>query len=848
MALTAVSSSKILRKVLGNEADSLLWRREVCKARSRKLPIVILQMIIRAEELRGSEASPLLKLLPNGQEWEATLDSACRAGRTRKQLEEYARVLDAKTDDERCTRFLEAGSNAPMALFTFLVRPSSKITKITTLNALIESSQAYYDARLQEKRSGMADVMNISEMSLKMSQSKYSLVMSLLTQQCLRLEPRLLVKLAVMATRYIQNIATYSGDPREVFVAQCEVFNRSLGLFRPRPEAQSIQKALPNAYLWEAQRILLAMSEGHEKPLLLDRGGFRSIRDVLAGQPKNQTEVHSSARHVPSWPPYLRPADGMDERSDPEENWSRTVSAGMLMQEAGFAKDEFDEALDILQGMSANGSPTIQQRVLRGRGRDIGVWEASIRATRNAQEAWERFQNPPEAGAKAGPEEYAAMFEKLVLREAEAGGRILPGDRALNFTTHHETNLAEFERARRRPPSVGQLYQQMRLSGIKLHGSCLRILVANAESLDTAYRYIRESRGGGRIARALTAGAAEPEGLQAVPLGLFAAYVQVCSRTEGKRGGRKLMRVIHLASTRLESAPSRWAAHIWGLILKNLSQHHRALRMSFSEQMDMFVRVAERIHESHGLSLPTFVQFAKCIRKATRREMARVLTDLQHNESAGRDSLRRLYEQQTADPTATTAQGRTSAGSAARTPLFLLRTAASRIKEMWEELADQEKGRQEIVGVCEVPALERMSSRTDAVRSDHAHEYMVALAFVGEFGEMASMLEWLVAQWGVEDVVEAMRGLDEPPHYGDFLETLCAFRLLAEPMLDEAVVEPLRAAVAGARLGWTWPDDEAVAAYAAMQDESIGRLRRVLDWTRHRQREAEREAEHEAGG
>ena len=43
-------------------------------------------------------------------------------------------------------------------------------------------------------------------------------------------------------------------------------------------------------------------------------------------------------------------------------------------------------------------------------------------------------------------------------------------------------------------------------------------------------------------------------------------------------------------------------------------------------------------------------------------------------------------------------------------------------------------------------------------------------------------------------------------------------------------------AATGLPLGWTWPDDEAVAAYAEMQhDESMAALRGVLDWTRARQ-------------
>lgn len=841
-SLADMTPSTMLRKVLGGEADASYWRTEVSKARSLRLPIVLLQMLIRKEEAQLCDGSALLELLPSDREWDRIVDLVSRTGHDSKDLNDYLHVLEGRTEDERCKRLLERDTPGPMFLFTFLLRPSSNITKVTTLDALIGSCDRYYDGT--SKRAGSAEPLpkaNTSDTSPNPSQDKFGLVMRLLTRHCLRLEPRLIVKLANIAARHIEKIATYPDEPRKLFLIQCEVFNRALRMFRPQPEVQSIQRLLPNAYFWEAQRTLLAMSAGLDKPLLVDAGGFRAIRDVLAGQAKNHTEVHSSARHAATWPPYLQPGDGMDERADPEDNWSRAVSAGMLMQEAGFAKEEQDDALDILQGMTTDGTPTIQQRALMGKGRHIGVWEASIRATRNAQEAWERFQNPPKPGSKPGSAQYAAMFEKLVLREADSSSRILPGDKALNFPTHQEANLAEFERARLRPPSVAQLYQHMRLNGVRPQDSCLRILVANAESLDTAHRYLRDSTAKGRVIRSLLADEPDPQLLNMVPMSLFAAYIQACSRMEGRRGGRQMMRAIRLAGLRLDCERSRWAPYVWGLILKNLSQHHRALRVSLSEQVDMFLHVMDRIEKSHGIPLSTFIQFTKCIRKATRRELAKLVTDLESAESAKRNSLRLLYDPQRSSPTAAKEQchrpgaaGSQTSGPEARAPFSLLSMAARRMKGLFSRLVEQERDSQGMLHVHNVAPLDQMASRTDPVRSEHAYEYMLSLAFVGEFDEMARTLHWLIEEWAQPNVVHAVSELDEPPAYADFFDTLCAFRLLAEPMLEEAVVESLRHAVAASRLGWTWPDDEAVAAHAEMQgDESIATLTRVLDWTRY---------------
>ncbi|POR35912.1 Uncharacterized protein TPAR_03908 [Tolypocladium paradoxum] len=843
-SLADMTPSTLLRKVLGGEADACYWRTEVSKARSLRLPIVLLQMLIRKEEAQLRDGSSLLELLPSDRDWDRIVDLVSRTGHNGKDLDDYLYILEGRTDDERCERLLERDIPGPMFLFTFLLRPSSHITKVTTLDALIGSCHRYYDGMTKRKKRTARPRANTSDKSLDLSQDEFGLVMRLLTRHCLRLEPRLIVKLANVAARYIEKIATCPDEPRKLFLIQCEVFNRALRMFRPQPEVQSIQRLLPNAYFWEAQRTLLAMSAGLDKPLLVDGGGFQAIRDVLAGQSKNHTEVHSAARHATTWPPYLQPGDGMDERADPEDNWSRAVSAGMLMQEAGFAKEEQDDALDILQGMATDGTPTIQQRALMGKGRHFGVWEASIRATRNAQEAWERFQSPPKPGSKPGPLQYAAMFEKLVLREADSNSRILPGDKALNFPTHQEANLAEFERARLRPPSVAQLYQHMRLNGVRPQDSCLRILVANAESLDTAHRYLRDSTAKGRVVRSLLADEPDPQLLKMVPMSLFAAYIQACSRIEGRRGGRQMMRAMRLAGLRLDCERSRWAPYVWGLILKNLSQHHRALRVSLSEQVDMFLHVMERIEKSHGVPLSTFIQFAKCIRKATRRELARLVTDLESAESAKRNSLRLLYGPQKSSSTAAEAQchsprvaGSRTSGPEARAPLSLLNMAADRMKSLFSRLVEQERRSQGILHVHNVAPLDQIASRTDPVRSEHAYEYMLSLAFVGEFDEMARTLHWLMEQWGQSDLIDAMSELDEPPAYADFFDTLCAFRLLAEPMLEDAVVESLRQAVAASRLGWTWPDDEAVAAHAEMQgDESIATLRRVLDWTRYWQR------------
>lgn len=834
----------------GREDDVQYWRRRIANIRSIRSPIVLLQEIMRQQDSESNGSSEVPSLLPTQKEMNNILKHPALAFHDRAALDFYIYILRGRDDDERCRRYLERTTSTPLFIFKFLIRPSSNFSDTSTLLAMIESFHSYYDgverakvnARMKSRDKCPAQK-GQSDKNLKMDRANFNLIMRLLVGHCLRLEARFIVKLADIASQYIQHMTTPADESRKLYLTQCDLFNRCLQIFRPQPHIQAVQQSIPNVYFWEAQRILLTMSAGLVKPLLISRDGFRAIRHVLSGQPKNYTEAHSSARHAPSWPPYLQPGHGMDELSDPEDNWSRTVSAGMLMQEAGFSKDEMDDAVDILQGVALDGTPTIHQRSVIGKGRIIGVWEASIRATRNAHEAWQRFKNPPEAGMKPGIHQYAAMFEKLVLREVEIDSRTLPGDKALNFSTQHEANLAEFERARLHPPSVSELYQTMKLAGIAPEGSCLRILVANAESLETAHQYLRDSHKKNKANISLTSDVPDPSSLMVVPLKLFAAYIQVCLRVEGRRGTNQLTRAIRLTEVKLSDVRSRWTTFIWGLILKNLSQHNRALRISFTEQLDLMTHVADTIENCSGLQLSSFTQFNKCVRKATRRLVNKLFaSDFDSENEEQRGFLQALYCQtchavqdnklrSRSDSTANESSQDDIPRIAATTAL--LQKASSKMKSMFWTLAERERVAQRHLGPYQVTPLERLSSRRDAIRSNHAQEYMLTLGYLGQFDEMARLLEWLIQEWGQCDVVSALSELDEPPPYADFFEMLCVFRLVAEPMLGNGIVASLLQKMADTRLNWTWPDDEAVKTYADLHsDESIGTLRRAVELAR----------------
>ncbi|KHO01008.1 uncharacterized protein MAM_00009 [Metarhizium album ARSEF 1941] len=842
-----MSSRRLLEKVLGGNPFADLWRKRIAKSRVIRLPILVLQEALRQQEIQSASNSTLLKLLPTPKEYRIMLRHPFLAGHTPKAIERYVYILRGRNDDERCERYMEDPTSIPLFIFHFLVRQSSGISDAVTLQRMIESSRAYYEnerARSVVLENSRQDTRDRPEKMLDTKQTNFSLTMQLLVHHCHRLEPRFVVKLADSAARYIENISISATGGIKVYITQCDLFNECLQILRPQSRFQMAQRATPNAYFWEAQRILLSMSAGLSKPLLVDRAGFRAIREVLSGQPKNHAEVYSAARHAPSWPPYLQPGHGMDERTEPEDNWSRAVSAGMLMQEAGFAKEEADDAVDILQGMKQDGSPTIQQRAMISKRRIIGVWEASIRATRNAEEAWDRFRNPPKHGMKPGLEHYSAMFEKLVLREVEPDGRISPGDKALNFSTQHEANLTEFERARLRPPSISELYQRMRLHGIQPDGPCLRILVANAASLEIAHQYLRDSPDKSQIIRNLTAEEPDAVGLRMVPIALFAAYLQACLRVEGRHAGNQLKRVIRLAESRLGNRQCRWAPFIWGNILKELSQHHHALRISLHQQFALMLRVTDTIERVDGLHLSTFAQFHKGVRKAVRRQLHNLLSEDVDTDSFAKSPFAQalFHQARVASVDSTHPRqslvhgepgGEDSSSTTAGAALALVQEIRTRIKYMFWTLARKERHTQAYLDGCRVAPLDAMNTRRDVARSDHAHDYMLTLGYLGDFEEMGRLLEWLVQQWGQFNVVSAMNEMDEAPPHANFFETLCVFRLVAEPILGNDRVSSLLHVVADSGLNWTWPDDEAVKAYAEVHhDESVNTLRRAIDLSR----------------
>ncbi|EGX96664.1 prefoldin subunit 3 [Cordyceps militaris CM01] len=836
------SHMQFLTKILEREKSVEPWELAAAQSRDNSIPIILAHLILKnraAEET--ADGKQLSELLPS----ETEMGQRIEAINQKRQLEQdtlrsCAHILSGKNDDQRCQRLLEYDGQVPVHVLLFLLRRDSALRDISTLRSLIERYKV--DGILLLKSPYPGSVAR---------GPNYLKILSLLEKHIARTEPRLLVNLAeAVSSHMTQYVET--GDSAKRYVKCCRLFNNILQIFQP--ESNSLVKQLPvaNAYFWECQRILLTMSETFERPLQVNGDGFRTIRNTLAGMPKNEAEKHSALLHAPSWPPYLTPGDGMDEITDPEANWSRTVEAGMLMQEAGFAKSEADDSLDILKGMAPNGTPTIQQRTLAGSHRTISTWEASIRATRDAHEAWARFNDDPSQGATAGVNEYAAMFEKLTLREVAPTSKLLPGDKAQNFPAYRAANLADIEWAKSRPPSVEELYSQMRQADIIPSGHCLFILVSNAPDLNTAHRYLETAAELDPDISSLISPKIERSALRRVGMGLFSAYINMLARRDDLSGWENLQRAISLAEARLGNKRSRWASLIWGAILKGASRHHSALRMSQSDQVELIMAIAKRIDRGNRLNLANFAELNKSLRKLIRYDLRSLVSDLQQSEnstlmSSSKQPLRALYE------AAFDNEGRVKAadeyGERAPPMPGTLKSLMEYIKSEFAKMQARERSYQAAARDNYISPLDRMLSRNDVVRSEHALEYMMTLGYAGEFDEMKKLLLFLIHEWGQADLVQDLVALDELPPSTDFSELLCVFRLLGEPMLGGPVVaEEAQDAIVETGLPWTWPDTAAVDAYMQMhQHDSIRHVRGVLAYIQAQKRTAAQTRMHPLG-
>lgn len=816
------------------------WWERVAALRTYRLPVILLQMYIRRAILIGKkDTRHILDLLPKGHQRRTMIRILGLNAYSRQDIDDLVWIVEGKTDQERADRFLELRAPKPIFLLRFLLRPQSTINDVSTLHGLIKYIETTYDGC--QALGNVPEPMHRADWRLRKSKEDmdpnlFASTLYLLSWRCLELEPRLTIKVSDLAIKYIENLGLLDQHSLKTYTDRCTIFNETLEAFGRRKTRRAPPRTFrPLTYVWEAQRALLSMSAGLPRPLILSRKSFLAVREVLAGMDKNPTEAHSSMRHAQTWPPYLEPGDGLDEMTDPDDNWSRSVHGGVLQQEAGFAKNERDLVMDILQGTGPDGTPTVQQR-LAVIPRSVGLWEASIRATRNSHEAWIVFQNPPERNMKPGLYEYAAMFKKLHQKEnwePEDETKTRPGDRDVSFPTKGDVNWSEFERARRKPPTVSELYQQMRREGIRPVSTCLEVLVANSSNPGLTHSYLHDSGlEVGVLTKNLLREDPNQEELLKVPISLFTSYIQaICSFKV--RPKQNLERAIRLCRVRFykDEENRLWAPLAWGYILKALHQPFHRYGRTLHDQLELHIQIIGQIEQCTDVPLSTLVQFCKLLRKAVGVEINDLFRDLEQGKQS---SLSLLYDSHARQNW--TQSDQNGAGTLNAYQGELLKLGACRMKQMFESLVKREETTRELLEVHAVDEWDQMMARQDPVRSEHALEMMLSLAYLGEFEDMGKYVEWLLRQWARPGLLDSIHEFSHMPRSADFFDILCAFRLLAEQMLPEERVAELRQMVEDADVDWIWPTDEAVMWFREIQpDMTIPKLAHVLEWIRYRQ-------------
>ncbi|OBS22095.1 hypothetical protein FPOA_08432 [Fusarium poae] len=836
------SPATLLRRYLATDDPEPGLQKGIAVIRSMRLPVILMQMHIR----RQVAADPvgmkeIAEALPSEEQWQRLMGILDYNGHTQECLSQYVDILFAKTDEERCHLFMADSNAKPVFIFGYLLRLGSGISQVSTLDNMLEYFKTRLRTTAEKKRA--TSMRSYIEGRARNQMQKFSTQevmenMERLAFHCRRIEPRRLVALAEIIADFIVDLGANSHGsselfttdeiPAEAYHAQCKFFNAALSAIASRMGSGAEHKEIPYTYIWAAQRVLLALSDSLAQPLAVDRSGFQAIRAVLAGMPKNRDEMHAASRHSKSWPPYLTPTDGIDEAMDVEESWSRVVRAGMMMQEAGFPKQEVDDVIDILYGLAPDGSPTIQQRMQINSDRKMSAWAASIRATRNSHEAWQRFRNPPEPGMKPGVLEYAAMFQRLYAREADPQRGTLPGDNHLNHPMDEETNLTELEKLRLQPPTPGELYGMMREEGIRPDEQCLRILVSNAESVAEAHRYLEDGSTGRKNYAELTTAFPSTKSLKRTPLPLFSAYMECLSQIPNL-GGRNLLRAVRLAERRLSGKNANWSSFVWAPILKHLGQHHGRLRLTLEAQLRLLLYVMDHIDTEKSMNLAIVDQLGKTLRKILRREVETLAATLPMG-NADKNSFAHHYEIQATEAGKNSKYAR---NAQELTSLSMFQIIGERMRGLFYSVVVKERQRSRPEDSLHVSHVDMIRARRDPVMPFVAHNLMLALAFAGQIRAISDLMKWLIQEWSSPALQEEIQNMGELPQDLDMIETLCAFRAFAEPLVRPRKVEQVMRGVTENGV-WEWPDDSVVEKYIESHGNGVKELRDVVKWARDR--------------
>ncbi|CAJ2509603.1 Uu.00g146290.m01.CDS01 [Anthostomella pinea] len=807
--LMKMSPSRILQLRLKSKNDDQKQRyafafRYAARSRNERLPALTLQLLLKRQQAameKGAADDGVSQLISaiKPAEWEDLLNSMASRGWSREQFDHWIWILAGENGDARVERLVSTDEPKPVFLLLLLLRSDEVFRKAESFKLLLE----YTSKNHITPRSTIAitaDATWSAKPNLILTVPQFLILLRRLTMHVQRVWPQSVVGVARFVAGYIKGLSQHMSDGQlqSDYRSQCEIFNTALFLFR-RPATN--HPLVNMEFNWRAQKVLLAMSEAMEKPLIINQTSYRAIRQVLAGLKKSNEEKRVAMRYAKPWPPYRQDFDGLDAKRTPEDDLSRSIRAGKLMTEAGYTSDHYDLALDTLSGMNA-GSPTIQTRSLapkewkddKDEWNFYSSWAMSIRATRNPQEAWQAFNRfALKTGAAPNFQVYGEMFYKLQTRHADEDSSVLPGDSRETFPVY-DANYSEYELARLSPPTLAELYDHMISQGVKPEGSNLYRLVSNAGSVEEGLRYLVDS-GIDPVSVSALALFKEPshQTLHRIPLMAFNSYIQLLCRLQPDRRARErintteLFRIRHaykLVKLRLvpETTEGTTFRPPWCSLLRSLARPYIAIQNGTQVENDiqalvMSIDVIRTAEKTVGLDPDFFIYLCRTIQKAAVSRL---------------DSL---AGSQWTSPT-----------GAEQTPLIpSVHLVSNMLGLLFSKLTRPMTSGD--------PDSLNLPDLVHSINPALLHSYMRALAFVDDKDGMVNLAGWMLANRSyLEEEAERIGQRGQTL----IARTLCAFQAFAGPGLTDTQHEDFhsqmeRLAEAGG--SWRWPTSEEVDAY-----------------------------------
>ncbi|KAF3763084.1 hypothetical protein M406DRAFT_352197 [Cryphonectria parasitica EP155] len=808
-----------LKQRLQIRGDDLTWEnwgksQAVARSQNPRLPVLTHQYVLKEDEARLKTS--ISELLDDPDNLRARLRRLAHKGLDESDLAHWVWILDAEDSDTKIDRFVGNDRFKPIFVLMAILRSDEHFLKGSSLVKLYDYiARTYFrpDVKFQTRIFQGALSRTLDD-PFNMTPTHFMLLIERLVGHCLDTFPSSIVMISRLVVGYIQTLlddtVPKKATRRTAYGDRCMVFNFALQTFRRTPASSPVAHSL---HSWEAQRILLGFSAELKRPLIIDRGSYRAIRIVLLGLKKTQAEKMTAARHVKTWPPYVRHLDGLDEARSEEEYLGRSVKAGILKRSEGYPDDLVDKALDTLGGAAPGQSVSIQQRSGSPRlwPSDLSSlnvfteWAAAVKATRNAHEAWQRFHEPPQHGMKPNFQVYAEMFSKIFSAEIEYMSSILPGEAKETYPAC-EVNLTDFERERLRPCSPEELYEKMLRDGNRPARHCLTLLIRNAPSLERAAQFLSDAALDRKAVTDLTK-ALTPlhENLQRIPVAAFDAYLGLLCRLQSRRRWvddpehrrrpevvmkhECVNRAVKLLCARMGPGRKR-AALPWHTVMMTLANTKLVLRPYVTQVEDdiqalgMMMQLFRTYRESQALHPIPFNCLARCILKVLRHKGP--TTDLK------------------------TAPGREE-----------IESALGVLKSTFAELiarVQAPEGSQMMTS--DLPTLYHELSAA------HIQMYLEVLMRVGDVDEGRRVVEWALSSWEMGEVLQNAR---DPGHkqWGMLMQAFACFRAFTDETFDVETAKAMerRFQELVERGGtWTWPSEEDVEQYRNyknVQDEML---------------------------